>query len=427
MGDAELDMRPLAETQETLLKGPFKGASPAEWLSTRARVALAAAVIKNKPPGMSGRQHAEALGGELQSRDESWRRRAQGLQQEVLRLRQELLLSRLTSDTRSSAEEAAENDSRPDEASQDLFGPGSDSETPDVLLPDSETPDLLLPDSETPDLLLPDSETPDLLLPDSEPQPPPPARRPGGRHGDTAFPQVQFLQSLCSLQRVEGGPEALWSSDGEAGSVLEETLVQLLDSVVAACRDPPALGPPDLVLRASRVAARAMELYGSRRMPSAEFRKRLEEPLREMTRMLLHQNQTSRPAAAETLTENLMALASSRISASFLIRHILSEISALAEQLWQARDGSGLDGFPVDRYHNSCRLFWMLEELLQRSEAACRVEVSSEQTGFLGLLERRVFLLSDEFPLFSIRMWRIGSLLADKGNTAGPAPSAQKM
>lgn len=40
--------------------------------------------------------------------------------------------------------------------------------------------------------------------------------------------------------------------------------------------------------------------------------------------------------AAEELMEYLIAVGSSRMSASFLIRHILSEISALADQLWQA-------------------------------------------------------------------------------------------
>lgn len=40
--------------------------------------------------------------------------------------------------------------------------------------------------------------------------------------------------------------------------------------------------------------------------------------------------------AAEKLTEYLIALGSSSMSESFLIRHILSQISALADQLWQA-------------------------------------------------------------------------------------------
>ncbi|KAM3603021.1 uncharacterized protein V6R79_015265 [Siganus canaliculatus] len=79
--------------------------------------------------------------------------------------------------------------------------------------------------------------------------------------------------------------------------------------------------------------------------------------------------------------------------------------------LFQDQQTPGLDQFPVDLYQNSCRLFWMVERLVQDSEVAYRVEVESEQSGFLRRLEQRVFLLSEEFPLFSVYMWRIGSLL----------------
>ena len=68
----------------------------------KARVALAVAIIKSKPPGLSGRQYAEALACKMKSRDESWKKKAQELQQEVLRLRQEMLISRVTSNIKSS-------------------------------------------------------------------------------------------------------------------------------------------------------------------------------------------------------------------------------------------------------------------------------------------------------------------------------------
>lgn len=65
----------------------------------------------------------------------------------------------------------------------------------------------------------------------------------------------------------------------------------------------------------------------------------------------------------------------------------------------------------MDQYHNSCYLFWIVEKLLQDSEVPYRVTAGSDQTGFLTHLEHRSFLLSDEFPLFSICMWRIRALL----------------
>ncbi|KAM7368270.1 hypothetical protein PAMP_014509 [Pampus punctatissimus] len=57
------------------------------------------------------------------------------------------------------------------------------------------------------------------------------------------------------------------------------------------------------------------------------FQTHLEELLRSSREELL---------AAESLMKCLITLGSSSMSTSLLIRHILSQISALADQLWQA-------------------------------------------------------------------------------------------
>ncbi|KAK5603868.1 hypothetical protein CRENBAI_026452 [Crenichthys baileyi] len=287
----------------------LNGSSRACWPLTKARVAVAVAVIKTRPPGMSGREHAEALGRRIRRQDEAWKETAQGLQQEVLRLRQELLISRATPNTKSSMETADETIMV--DMSQDLFG----RESP-VCVADC------------------DSETPDLF---QEPASPPSNHQRESRR-DALLPQMQFLQSLWSLHRLDSsssrGVEALClTPEGDGGSVVAETICLLLDSVVAACKEPPVLRLSDLVLQACQVASRALDLICSPRWPSVDFMRRVEEPIIELTQILLHSKPPSR--AAEKLTESLIALGSSSISKSLLICHILSEISSLAEQLWQ--------------------------------------------------------------------------------------------
>ncbi|XP_013873404.1 meiosis-specific protein MEI4 isoform X2 [Austrofundulus limnaeus] len=323
-------------------------AGRARWLYMRARVAVAMAVIKAKPPGASGRDHCEALSRGLRRLDRGWRNKARGLQQEVLRLRQELLITTVTSNTRSSSQVTEDN---MDALSQDLFSPGS--------LVSCAGPQLDC-----------DSETPDLLLQDPPVLPPPPGPC-GGPGGSSLRPHVHFLLSLCALQRAEcsGGAEArFFGPDGTVGSVTADTVCHLLRCVVAACRDPPAPGlPPDLVLRACQVASRALELLCAPRRPSVELMRRVEEPLKELIQTLLLSKRASR--AAGRMVEYLVALGSSRILKSFVIRHIVSEISSVADQLLQAsQEASGLEVFPVDRYQNSCHLLWILEVLLQNSE-----------------------------------------------------------
>ncbi|XP_040925547.1 meiosis-specific protein MEI4 isoform X3 [Betta splendens] len=320
-------------------QGTFTASGPVQRFFLKVRVAVALAIIRSRPRGVSGRAHAEALAAELSGREGGWRTEVQLLRQEVLRLRQEVLIARL------SRSEAGADDT-PEAGSQDLFGPEG------LVHADSDTPDLSLQD---------------LVSAVTSPQPPVCA---------AMHPHVHFLQRLCSLQRVGGrnqGLEALWfSPDGEAGSVLVDSLCRLLDSVVRTCGGPP-LGFHDPVPQACRVAAQAMDLFCSQRLPSVELKKHVEESLRELTVMLLHSNQPSR----------------------------------------QEPGTSSLEAFPLDQYQNSTYLFGILEVLLQNPEVPSRLEVETEQMGFLSHLEQRVFLLSDEFPLFCIAMWRIGRLLRE--------------
>ncbi|XP_043962034.1 meiosis-specific protein MEI4 isoform X2 [Gambusia affinis] len=334
------------------------GSGRVPWRLIKAQVAVAMAVIRSRPPGVSGRQHGEALGRTLRRQDGVWRERAQALQEEVLRLRQELLVSRATANTNSSRETADE--AIMEDLSQDLFGPGSPAFGADP------PPDC---DSETPDFLLQDPPFPfPLPLPLPLPPPPPPSRLQSDSWSDSLLPHMRFLQSLCSLQRLDGSSVAL-APEGHGGSAASETIFLLLDSVAAACGAPPPPGLPDLLPQACRVASRALDLLCSGR-PSADLQRCVEEALRELTRTLLHSQRPGR--AAEKLTESLVALGSSSVSKSFLVCLILSEIGSLAEQLWQTSQGpsrlhrvvdeallflSSADGFLCNKSSSLVRMF----------------------------------------------------------------------
>jgi len=186
------------------------------------------------------------------------------------------------------------------DASQDLFGPGSEACSTD-LQPccDSATPDFLQQDPQ------PAAPAPD---------PPDPS---SPRGAQPPVPHAQFLQSLCALHRVEDsgrGLEALWfSPEGGAGSVLAESVCRLLDSVVGACRDPPPLGSGDPVSQACRVAARAMDLFCSQRPPSVEFKDQVEEALRGLTALLLDRD----PLSSVSGTCGCIEISASCVEAAF--------------------------------------------------------------------------------------------------------------
>lgn len=94
------------------------------------------------------------------------------------------------------------------------------------------------------------------------------------------------------------------------------------------------------------------------------------------------------------------------------------------EQSWTLQD------FPLLQYQNSFHLFWAVKTLLQSSQLPSRPALGSGGTGFLAQLERRVFLLSEEFPLFSMHMWMVGGLLSSTPSSqhtpAAPPSSSQQ-
>lgn len=73
----------------------FPGPCRRQWVLSQARVALAVVLVRTKHPGVSARQYAEALASKLRSLDEGWKKEARDLREQVLRLRQELLMSRV--------------------------------------------------------------------------------------------------------------------------------------------------------------------------------------------------------------------------------------------------------------------------------------------------------------------------------------------
>lgn len=371
--------------------------SQAEWCFMKAKLALAVAIIKNKPPGVSSGQYAQALGRQLKARDESRKEKAQGLT-----LRQEVLMAKLTS-----LMEAADFSGRMNGNSQDLFGPGSAEPEDDA-----------------------GSETPDLdLSPNTEPvagcsTPPIPSDRPASPQSDVVLRHTRFLQSLGSLQWLKGceGMETPWfGPDGDGALVLEDTLSELLD-FVAEGRGSVRLGSGDYAVAACQAAAQATDLLGSRR--SAKFTSRVGKRLKELIGMLLNGDQTSglgsRGSVLELQLQNLkrclMVLGSSSSLRSLLIRHVMSELTALTNQLWQViqiTDGSGIRQFPVIQYQNSRHLFSILEELLQQLDVTWQNEAGAELKDFQRCMEERVFPLSEEFHVFSLRMWRLGGLIKD--------------
>lgn len=71
----------------------------------------------------------------------------------------------------------------------------------------------------------------------------------------------------------------------------------------------------------------------------------------------------------------------------------------------------------VGNYENSFYLLWVLEQVLRVADAS---EIQDAQRQ----LDGQVVRLADEYPLFSLYLWRIGALLKPDVSSLGTSNTA---
>lgn len=421
------------------------------FLFLKMKTAVAVAIIKSKPEGMSGREFSEKLALNLRERNENWKKRAEDLQSEVLSLKQELLLRRRNThepEKTTEVKDAVEQEI----FSEDLFGPNKDTER--LTESDSETPDLLM-DISTNTYVQPTNSantTATTKTTSSTAVSTAPAAS-VFRETPVQLPHVEFLQALCGLQPFScpRSDPLVFGLASEVGPVLEESVSQLLRSIWATFRasEPSPAGAPGsaratpdggvspsraALLYACQVSASTLEVYCSSRTPSLPFTQTLEELMEGLTQTLL----SCEDQPHDSLSDCVLTLARSRLLRCSLIRQIISKLRDITEQLWTLHQTPDPDlcHFPLVEFGNSCRLMWLLELLLpssnsntpirdrQKSDQPMRldsnlngpitVDLSSVQDS-LEDLQRRVFPLSQEFPLFCVCLWRVLGLIRTQG------------
>ncbi|KAK9956331.1 hypothetical protein ABG768_014073 [Culter alburnus] len=356
------------------------------WYIRISRLAVAVAVIKSKPSG-GARQFAEALADRLRQQDEGWRSKAQGLHEDLLHVRQELLLTRLLFKTRSNTE------------------PGQGQEIAKALSQDD--PQQLKGDSgcDTDN----SSETQIYIAkgPCLPPTPPNsqnfPLQDRQWRQDHRMLKHMQFLQCLSGLRRV---CELSLCRDGD---VVWDSVVQLLDSVVEVFRQAHVGQPlhhPEQLHHATQMVAQTLSLGGTRHGCSVQHFSKVEDLLMEMISLLLNNQQFNAFSVHGVLSECLLALGGSCVLRTSFIQLLMSQTIQLAQQLWETCEKSREElQHQMDwiRYQNSFYVFWMLEQLAQDTDCNVNQEL-------LIHLETKALTLADEFPLFSLYMWRIGGL-----------------
>ncbi|MBN3282376.1 MEI4 protein, partial [Polyodon spathula] len=344
------------------------------WYLKTSKLALALAIICSKPPSKSGREYTEYLVTGLCRKDENWRAKAQALEGEVLRLQQELLLTKI----------------KPRGKLDTGNGQGNNTIN---LLHSQESDDVTSRQTSSKSLCGSSNES---------------------SKEKTIRLHTQFLQNLLGLKQLTE-PGYLSTdplvSQGDV-SVVTDSVSQLLHCMLSYCTNPKLLLPSSsFLLEAAQVLASVLD-HGSLCKPAfTQCVTRVEEFFKDLVSLILRNKELNRFQIQETMADCLIQLGGCSLLRASLISLLLSQTNCFADELWQTcqSERSACPHFDVSSYENTFYLFWILEQLLQSQKKEYRSEQHCEQRELQQKLERTALLLSEEFPLFSIYMWRIGA------------------
>uniref|UniRef100_A0A671L4Q1 Uncharacterized protein n=1 Tax=Sinocyclocheilus anshuiensis TaxID=1608454 RepID=A0A671L4Q1_9TELE len=217
------------------------------WYMRVSKLAVAGAVIKISPSG-GARQFAESLADRLRQQDEGWRSKVRSLHEDLLRLRQELLLTRL------------------------LFKTINDAYTLCFAFTGQEIVRVLSQDD------------PQQLK--GQCLPPTPPNSQNFSLQDRKWCQdhrlLKHMQFLHCLSGLRGGCESSLCRDGD---VVWDSVVQLLDTVVEVFRQAHVGQPldhPEQLLHATQLMAQTLSRGGAQHGCSVQHFSKVDDLLKEM-------------------------------------------------------------------------------------------------------------------------------------------------
>uniref|UniRef100_UPI0010A01873 LOW QUALITY PROTEIN: meiosis-specific protein MEI4-like n=1 Tax=Podarcis muralis TaxID=64176 RepID=UPI0010A01873 len=378
----------------------------AAWFLEASRLALALAVLRSKPPGVSGKEHAEHLARIVSGKDPREKSRVEALEAEVVRLRQQLLLSKVYPGffRRTGIQPSPAMKPWPlvrvDDQSGHLEDSGCSVSNDDLA--DTQEASAAFSHSERG----PASDASSVLsmLASSRAGP-----------SKSLVPHIQFLRRFLELKRLaeHGGVRTDLGKLGRDSSAISDSFSRLLDGLVAAYSFP-EVPFSDFMTRA--VCAVITELLSDAdvsRQILGKCLKKLEDSVERLIDVVLNSSHLNRFQVQESISHALVSIGQCNRLRRHTIFLLFREVSRFADELQHADEiQAGRD----TRYENIFFLCRALEQLLEIGTEEENVAAPSgcdeeEKKMFLHKLDQAIFHLCDEFPLFCIYLWRLGTLL----------------
>ncbi|XP_068793689.1 meiosis-specific protein MEI4 isoform X2 [Struthio camelus] len=374
------------------------------WYLKISKLALAFAIIRSKPPGKSCKEYTKHLAKIVSEQDFGWKSKVEALEAEVLRLRQELLLNKIC--PRFSLENRKPDASAENLLDQECTYPTSYSsqlEDSGCDVSHDYTFDSLgiASDFHQSEHILDTSKYCLEIVP--------PLNLCCANNEEPLTAPVQFLQHLLEIKRLSeiGILQADLTKLENDSFTMCSSVSQLLDGLTVFYNSP-KFPVSDILTEAICVL---ISLIADNELSNHVLKKcfkKLEEFKKKLIQIILRNSSTNRFQALYAVSHTLILLGRNNILRNSLISLLLSEVHQFAEQLWQAHQTQAV--YDITQYENIFSLFMILEQLLQNETEESNISSSEydgeEKNKFLKNLDQIILHLSDEFPLFSLYLWR---------------------
>ncbi|XP_077145967.1 meiosis-specific protein MEI4 isoform X1 [Ranitomeya variabilis] len=380
-------------------------------LQMTAKMALAIAIIRNKPEGKSSRQYTEELAKSVTDREVHWK--VKELEAEVLHLRQELLLHKFHNSPE------LENESidltpdlqehtvhpKPTNLIQDDSGCDISNEDGEDALTASHSSNNCDQTCRT----LSQSASPLNLLPITK-------RFSSGE--EQLSSQIQFLNHLLGLGKLTTAQSLVtdFTKFGNDCTVVTDSVSGLLNGLLSFYRY-----PKQSVLRVQSEAFKTIaNLLTNCRLPNNTLQmcmKSLEDFEKQLIQSILTNDSMNRFQMQQFKMDSLYQLGKCQMLQGSLINLLFTEIKHCVDDLLQPEVELH---YNIIKYENTSFLCTLLENLLQHrkeNQEALKWEVFDNETKlFVQNLDHTILQISDGFPLLSLILWRLGTLVTYIGN-----------
>ncbi|NXI45582.1 MEI4 protein, partial [Galbula dea] len=371
------------------------------------KLALAFAIVHSKPPGKSCREYTEHLAKAVSEGGVGWKSRAEALEAEVLRLHQALLLNKVCPRFSWGKDASAETPldqgcAKPVSSSSQLEDSGCDVSNDYAF----DSLGIASDAHQSEHSVNTSKHWLERVLPLD-------LCRPSKEESLTAV--VQFLQHLLEIRKLSerGVLQADFTELENDSFTICNSVSQLLDALTVFYNSPKFPVSSFLTEAVCVLSSLITDPKLSTQVLKKCFKK-LEEFQKNLVQVILRSSSVNRFQAQHAVSHTLLLLARNNTLRNSLISLLLSEVHQFAEQLLQAHQVQAI--YDITQYENIFPLCMILEQLLQTEAEGNNISSSDcggeEKIKFLNNLDQIILSLSDDFPLFSLYLWRVSVLLS---------------